>query len=66
MRGGKRQGAGRPKTNNKTVSVRLNQIALYCLKTSDNKSESINRAIEYYFRNEYPITYKFALEENGY
>ena len=66
MRGGKRQGAGRPRTDNKTFCVRLNKIALYCLKTSDNKSESINRAIEYYYRQEYPITYKFALSENGY
>lgn len=66
MRGGKRLGAGRPKTNNKTVCVRLNQIALYCLQTSDNKSETINRAIEYYYRKEYPITYRFALYDNNY
>ena len=63
MRGGNRQGAGRPKTDKKTVCVRLDNLALHLLFFADNKSKTINQAIKLWYQVNKPIIYKLTLQE---
>ena len=63
MRGGKRQGAGRPRTDNKTVCVRLDNLALHLLFFANSKSETINQAIKLYYQVNKPIIYKLTKQE---